>query len=90
MSVKQAQDMMAAMQQRIRKDLGMDSGALAGFTDTHLLAELIRRRGVQAAPTSVKLLTPHSVADIAIGKDFTATIVIDDEAFEELKKYELS
>ena len=89
-TIGDAQSLMKNLERRMRRDLKIDVTALADFTDEQLLAELVRRHKVQVAPNSVKLLTPHSVVAVGIGKDHTATVVVDDESLEELKKHELS
>lgn len=57
------------------------------LTDENLLKILLMRNIVQDAPTKVTFYTRHHTITIGIGKDHTATIVLDDDALTKLEKY---
>lgn len=51
-----------------------------------MLSKLIRENGFSAAPTKTERHTPHIECLIAIGNDHTASIIMDEDALEELYK----
>jgi len=58
------------------------------FTDLKLLAELFRRSSDRLAGSPVKrtYVTPHTDLCIGIGPDHTASITLDNDALEELRR----
>lgn len=57
---------------------------LSAYTDIQLLTELVRRNGYGKAPINTSRFSPHSETLIAIGKDHTANISMDNDALRVL------
>ncbi|MFV0512501.1 MAG: hypothetical protein ACK5MY_02525 [Jhaorihella sp.] len=97
-------DVMKTLRERMERDLATpraprpSRGRLDKFSAEQLLLELVRRLGTQEAPRQINLTegdprnlkSGHSIVTVGIGKDHHASIIVDDEALEELRTYEIS
>ena len=54
------------------------------MSNNDLLRELFKRNGLSSAPTKIELVSSHKECIIGIGKDHTASIIIDENALNEL------
>ena len=54
------------------------------MSDKDLLRELFKRNDLNSAPKNIKLISPHKECVVEIGKDHIATIIIDEDAINEL------
>jgi len=59
---------------------------LAAYPEEVLLAALLRKQQLAEAPVAVRRSRDFKEAIVGIGKDFHATVTLDDDAYAELQK----
>ena len=60
--------------------------ALGEYTTEELIYYLMVKNTVLPAPVETKRYTPHVDIVLGIGKDFTASLTMDEDAWEELQE----
>ena len=54
------------------------------MSNNDLLRELFKRNALSPAPNNIKLISPHKECIVGIGKDHTASIIIDEGALNDI------